>query len=623
MTELIKDGSVLVATNKTDIAGYVAYSRIRDYAKVVHLCIASAQRGNGVARLLVEELFIETEDCADVRLYCRADYALNDFWPRLGFVCVGERPGRSREATPLFLWVRRNVAKPLLAAVDAQLREGRLTAVLDANVFFDLSDDSARSQESKALFADWLADEVAFCLTPEILNEVARNQDPQVRDARRLRATEFIVLEPPTSEASESLSTICRLLPAPGSASDASDRRQLAHAIAAKADYFVTRDEALLQYSSLIWAECKLQTIRPVDLILAVHSQTNDNYAPARLAGTRVTCEYVAAEAQLLPFQRHHTGETRAEWLRQIRPALSDPGHYFTKVICVEGDARVAYSTESTKSGVAIRYIRAIRGPLAATLMRRALAEVVEACATRSDGDGTWIHCVDSLDPGLTAALVDIGFTRSSVGYSKLVLRGIRELGDVQRLASPFCAIRPEEAERVCWPCKVLSKETATYVVPIRPYWAASLFDRDLAERELFGVKEDVALALENVYYSMSAIDIPEGSRILWYVSDPVQAVRGVSISLGSVRACARDLFRKFSRLGTYTWADLVRHAGDPWRPMVAYRFAFTERLPLAVSWSRFQRFLRARMGRTNPLAGPVRISDEVFADVYRAASDS
>ena len=220
---------------------------------------------------------------------------------------------------------------------------------------------------------------------------------------------------------------------------------------------------------------------------------------------------------------------------------------------------------------------------------------------------------------------MDVGFVLRGTAYKKWMLRAITQIDALPHLVPAElldCAPRNETIERVFWPLKVRGADIPSYIIPIRPHWAAQMFDSDLASRDLFGARVDTALPLETVYYSSSTIIIPEGARILWYVSDSVQEVRAASIALGTARGSAKELFRRFSRLGIYSWADLMKKAvGQIDKSLHAYRFAYTERLPQPVPWAQLQAILGRHMGHGNPIAGPLRISEQVFFDAYRTAT--
>lgn len=622
LDEFVNEGCVLVALDGTVVVGYLAYRVTGASAKIVHLCVDAEIRGKGIARALADELFRETSSLEDVRLLCREDYSLTSFWPRLGFVCASEKSGRGNAGKKLFLWVRRNTGlPPLLAAIDAAERGNRRTAVVDANVLYDFDGTDERSMESQSLLADWLADDVAICVTAEIKNEITRNLDPETRARRRRQADEFPMLEATADKLKRALYLIESLLPTAKNDADASDRRQLAHTVAERADFFITRDETLLAHADILRAHASIAVLRPTDFLVQLHAQTAERYAPARLVATSVFQTPVRSEAELSRFQRFAASEPKAQWLQRLRPLLSDPHRFETTIVSWDGVPQVAYSIERTSGAVNIPLLRSLSDPRTPTVLRRVLAEILSRAQQASP---VAVRCDDLGDPLIESALSDLGFMRRGDRYEKWTMRAIVSPAELGTLlpAHTVDSVPANELERVCWPLKVHGEAVPSFVVPIRPHWAAQLFDSELASQDLFGARFDTALALENVYYSSSQIAIGEGARMLWYVSDTVQAVRAASISLGTVRGTAKQLFRRFSRLGIYSWADLMRKTGgDPDKPLFAYRFAYTERLPQPVGWAQLQAILEQRNGRGNPFAGPTRIDEQVYFDVYRAAT--
>jgi GNAT superfamily N-acetyltransferase/predicted nucleic acid-binding protein len=626
MREFVDEGCVIVAMDSSAVLGYVAYRVSGDSAKIVHLCVESGHRGHGIAKALVEELFRETANVADVRLLCREDYELTPFWPRLGFVCANEKGGRSSSGKMLFLWVRRNADRlSLLAAIDSAARANRRTVAVDANVFYDFDGADDRAQESQGLLADWLADDVAICVTAEIKNEIARNEDSTIRARRRAQVENYTVLEATSDQFEPALKLIASILPSGGlDDSDHSDRRQLAHAIAKQADYFITRDTTLLDHADGIRARTGIEVFRPTDFVVRLHSQTNDAYAPVRLVGTDVRQARVTSEEHLASFQRFGSGETKAEWLRRIRPLLTQPHRFETNMIEWDGAVRAVYAVADSDSELIIPLLRAHRDPKTPTILRRVLSELL---VRARGGAPKTVRCLDGGEPSIDAALVDVGFGMRDGSFAKWTIQGVFDRDDIPsaapiEIAQALHDPRTEIVEREYWPLKIKGRGIENYVIPIRPHWAAQLFDSELASRDLFGAKLETALALENVYYSASLMNIPEGGRILWYVSDPVKSIRACSLSLGTLRAPARALFRRFSRLGIYSWQDLMRHAdGNSDEPFTAYRFGYTERLSIPVSWEMLQATLELHLGHGNQIAGPVRIPEEVFLDVYRTAT--
>lgn len=628
------EGRLLAARFDNEVVGYAAY-RVAQCANVagkeavlVHLCVAEAQRGKRVAGTLLDELLRDTSELVGVRLLCRREYPANRIWPQYGFRCVGEREGRGQDRAPLLRWRRLNIDDvPLLSLMQDEELGARRKVAVDANVFVDFDSDTDAASESKSLLADWLEPEIAIHVTGELSNEISRQPDDAVRRRRRSQLTSYLMLEAKADELRSLVDQVQALLPKSNTPSDESDRRQLAHAIAGSADFFVTRDDTLLRHAVALEQSFGVAVVRPTDLIRQIHSdQDPSGYIPARLVGTEIKERAPTSEAETLSFQRFAQSETKAVFLAACRRLLTQPTRFRTRLISSpEGEPVVLYSTDDQAPAGETRLVllRALGHGLGPTLLRRVLAEQILDSQTRG---ATEVWCDDPGDPIVQQALVELGFAQRGQGYVKSTRRGIQPLATVRSLMPAVALSTIPEVERQLWPMKVADGGVDSYILPIKPHWAAHLFDTELANRDLFGADYSLALALENVYYSAAPIEIPAGSRILWYVSgkdhERVGQIRACSLSIETVRARARYVFRRFRRLGVYRWRDVLGlTTGSPDSVVTAYRFAFTERFPSPVSWKRLQDLLIADLGHGNPIAGPVRISNALFVNLYEEAS--
>jgi ribosomal protein S18 acetylase RimI-like enzyme len=85
--------------------GYLLYRHSYDRITIVHLCIARSHQGQGVARLLIDQLKqITKEKYSGIGLHCRRDYGLEEMWSRLGFVGKYEKTGDSKDGKLLTYW---------------------------------------------------------------------------------------------------------------------------------------------------------------------------------------------------------------------------------------------------------------------------------------------------------------------------------------------------------------------------------------------------------------------------------------------------------------------------------------------------------------------------------------
>jgi len=633
LEEFAQRGWVMAAMRGDALLGYVAWRRSWEESVLVHLCVSRENRGSSCSKLLLTGLIEQCHDDAAIRLRCRKDYDVpNRLWPRYGFAVESEVRGRAIDAVPLLIWRRVNRENaPILQLIrDATPRALHVIAI-DANVFFDVMvSSSPYYEESRALLSEWL-DDVDVCVTRELRNELARQPDDEKRRAGQVFMQRFRELAGHPDQLDEALAVIGGVLPPPTCDSDHSDRRQLAHAYLEQAKYFATRDEVLLDHAEDLRAAIGLSVLRPSEVVARLHGDfLGSDYAPVRLQGTRIVGRSVDSENELLPFQRFAMKESRAEWLRIVRAARAAADRVTIKVFGAPDEPpRVATAVERVDSArLHIRFLRALSAPITGTLLRRVIANLMEEAHLQGRNRLT------IQDPGageVREALEHLGFEAGKDGLlaryavAKLVERSVARA--IVSATLPTVALAETECEKTLetrfWPLKVLGAGIETYIVPIQAYWAAALFDRHLAGQDLFGVPDGPALALENVYFSASAVHIPEGSRILWYVSGEGGAVRAVSVCLGTDADSATLLSRRHHRLGVYRWREVLGAAhGDPHKTLRAYKFARTELMTKPLPWKRLEDLIWRHMGTRNRVQSPLRVPENLFVEAYRVGME-
>ena len=181
--------------------------------------------------------------------------------------------------------------------------------------------------------------------------------------------------------------------------------------------------------------------------------------------------------------------------------------------------------------------------------------------------------------------------------------------------------------EKAAWPAKLLDADIPTYIVPILPQWAANLFDTNLADQTLFGAPREPALSREKAYYRARYPDPPfeAPGRILWYVSSGsgrhpgAKAIRACSVLECVTIAKPGELFRKYARLGIYSWRNVLETAkGDTDRHIMGLHFSDTELFARPIPWKEMQATLY-RHGVSTTLVSPIRITPELFAIFYQS----
>ena len=168
---------------------------------------------------------------------------------------------------------------------------------------------------------------------------------------------------------------------------------------------------------------------------------------------------------------------------------------------------------------------------------------------------------------------------------------------------------------------KITDAEIPTFIIPIKPWWAKDLFDRELAEQVLWGAKEEIAFRRELVYYRSSKASggLKAPGRILWYVSQDdgyhgVGAIRAISQIVEIIIDKPKNLYRRFRRLGVYTFKDVLKTASNDYEmEVMAIRFRHTELFKNPIEYKEVERII----DKKPQVWGPSKIDSEKFATIY------
>ena len=644
---------ILVATDSSDnLLGYLLYrvTPSRNDASIVHLCIDKSARGRGVASKLVKELFRSTKSLRGVGLKCRRDFDANKLWPKLGFVAVSENAGRSSTGSTLTRWwYDHNHPNLFSLAQDADLDKKR-KVIIDANIFYDLKNEN--NEETMALTADWLDDSIAICISDELLNEINRASTSQEREACRAFSTQFPTLKCDSTAFDETFGALKKYLPANPSEQDRSDLTHLAKAIAGNADFFVTRDDAVLGKSNEVYEEFGIPILRPSDLITEIDALYRESeYQPARLAGTLYAISRVQSQSEALLvglFQNDAEGEKQSNLKENLRKLLSTP-HNTECFMAVDQQNNpiglIAFNIKS--SGILkIELLRVLkRHSLASTIVRFLIGQIIKR-ASKEKRD--LIHVTDKfMDSKTNEALAEDHFIRLDDGWYKISLHEHAPCSSfIERLANlkqqhdnlkEYCeniqstlinaknlkdAIALWKVEALFSPGLISDSEIPCYIVPIKPYWAQQLFDEKLAGQDLFGAKINLALNREAIYYRSikNSFGISAPARIIWYVSQ-----HGKFHGSGGLRAYSRledvilgypkQLFRQFRRLGIYEWKDVIYTAKSDDNQLMAIRFSNTTMLEKSLKWDKLMSLLTS-VGINTQLQCPCPIPESLFFSI-------
>jgi GNAT superfamily N-acetyltransferase len=639
---------ILVALDDKEIfCGYLLYAISRKETSIVHLCVKSSKRHQGVGKKLFEELTKITRNSFRIRVHCRRDYEENKIWPKFGFYAIGEKPAKTKGSLLTIWWFEHEHP-----TIFAQQNPSKLQAVIDANIFDDLqcTPQSASEKESHSLLANWL--NIELCITSDIYNEIDRREDESERKRGKNFAHTFVILRSSDDEFQKISERLHHFFPRKMIHHDESYLRQLARTIAANVPFFVTRDQTVLYWSEKIYVQFEIRIISPYHLIIHQNELMRETeYQPVKLAG-KINIERVHSEKIVLLENQFQAlqWKTKAQFKQQLQPYLAEPHIFETSIIQSAGQllALIVYGRKNQHE-LEIPVFRFMRNSLSATLARRLVLNTI----LDSSAEGRVLTKITDLNLSdeVIDALREHGFVLINNHWIKASLQIV---GTAKKLAAELTAIGnnlPQitqyatqiteaiemalsknnrgllDIERSLWPTKITDVDIPTFVVPIQPDWAMQLFDFNLAKQDLFGGEPSIILKVENVYYRAShpsPKELAAPARILWYVSKGKGNYQGTM----SIRACSyldevvidkpKALFSRFKRLGVYEWKDVFETADQNLdKDIMAFRFSHTEIFNHPIHRTELKEIWKQESSVNFHLQNPIFISNPLFFHLY------
>lgn len=618
-----RKGTLVAATQGESLLGYVLYDLPRRDITIRHLCVAPSAQGQGVARKLIEAVASRHEHRQRIDLWCRDDYELSGMWKSLGFRPQGSRPGRSKEGHMLTAWVLDLDDSSYPTLLDDYQAECAIAA-LDHNVFLDLHIEVSQrpqAEESLYLLEDWVGDYVELCVTDEIFHEIHNHPNAQERSLEQRWANQHRRISKSGDDWQALVDEVSELAPKAGDA----DHRHVARAVAAGADYLISRDADLLDAAEAVENALGLAILPPAALIVRLDKErAEDPYQPIALAGTNLS--------QLSPSEDMHeevlaallnnaAGERRSELASRLRPILADPGNHEVQVIkATDGRVIAGFARRVVNQTLEVSFLRVAPQPGSNVVARQLVF------AQRKRAADLRLEEARITDPHPSKDIQEVvrseHFEETAGGWISYVKVGLEDVAQVD-LQHPRPMTASEYEDRY-WPAKVTGAAVPSYLVPIKIPFAEDL---GLAEPTLLPRELGLGLNREHVYYRSTQNDrgISPGARILWYVSggtsaQPRGAIRAVSLVADVVVGPPRTLHARFERFGVYSLEEVLELA-DGNGNVMALRFVNTEVLDRPIDLDELQA-LWAREGRhfVAPLS-PALIDERMFCLLYRRSS--
>lgn len=599
-----------------ELVAYVMFRFKKEAIIIVQLCVADQYRGQGFAKQLIDMLMAREKDyISHMRLSCRRDYNLENFWYTLGFTPVDERPGRAtKQTTVLTTWVRVNPECHNLFAAKADTQTVKIPVVLDTNIVIDLCNNV--ECEAASLNQSFLSNYVEFYITNDVWTEINQSNDTNSRQLHReFISQRFLLAEKFDSEL---YFEVMRVLNERKKVTKYSntwfDMSHIAHAISFNAEAFVTNDAEWLNtpISEWIFDQYGLHILSPGEFVKSIDEIASPtDYSPIKLIGLGL--EYREMQSSDYPsvvetFYKKYGDQRKSTFKRALRGWMAQPQKYNILIVrkkdivinlsvyTAEDDVEKVVVFLINEKGISPSIQDSFVKRIAFMLLDKANKTnmqyiVVDKACVPFDMIDTMREC-GYLDNGTELVRVlskkilcpeDLEKPTGLIDSNPLSI-AIKRYVDSAKRGEIVAAKATIELEKALWPLKISTSTVPCYIVPIKAEYAKQLFDEDLSNTHISlfdNEKAEPALSIENVYFKSCSHSIGNfPARILWYVS------QSDYIGTGAVRASSyldwvevgdrRDLYKKYKRLGVLDWHELQTVGGKKSR-IAAYGFSYTE----------------------------------------------
>ena len=627
----ISNKRLIVAKSKEGrIYGYLLFRVVGRRVIIVHLCVSKSARGKGVALQLVNNLKDTTKHLESISLKCREDFKADKLWQKFGFVAKGSKIGRGADGAKLTIWHYDHGHPDLFSSPPTKIR-----AAIDSNVFFDLwIRDRAHYEVSACLAEPWVDEVVELVVTQEIYNDINRCPSAETKRKSQEMVNSFYMLRPLALEVDALVPQLLRLYPADGlmNPRDESDVRHLANTIAANVEYFITRDEAVLDKAVELLNDHNVHVFKPSEFISHLDSIFRESeYRPLRIDGSSIHKARLTAERlpTILETYTKPKDSNRTELRLKLERLISNPRKFKMIESTTKDGQPLALTTQTLAPSVQreIVVLRHTPHKLAPTIVRHFLMDAVRQAS--KDGYGVLRITETLLTPESQAALAEIGFMKDGDTWVKPLLHGLLDLPRIKNTLrglnlelAPSVEFDKDAIESVIWPAFLDDESIPCYLIPIRAEWAEHFFDIDLAVQRfpsISGIRDDLHLGVEAVYFSATNVNLKAPARIIWYVSKGSEGIGSMSIkAVSRLREATEDtakaLFRKYRRLGVYTWENILACASnDPNKILLGLKFSHTQRFAAPLSLKTLTEF-----GLQPPFPGPRPVPTDLFRRIIK-----
>ncbi|MGK7955307.1 MAG: GNAT family N-acetyltransferase [Crocosphaera sp.] len=663
--EKARKRQILVAlSDSKEFMGYLMYRTVKTYNQIsiTHLCIKDNYRGQGLTRKLVDYLKSITQQYNGIKLNCRRDYGINNMWMKLGFSPVNDKKVRT-EGKLLTSWWLDYGHPNLLSLINEQKSESKLSIVIDYFIFKEIylhnhsyKLEEEKSNNSKVLLADWLEPNIEIWVTNEILNEINQINDYQKRKSIRDIFYQLSCVSYTDKQYQKFLKLIKSFIQLNNLPIDESYLRHIAKSLASGINIILTKNVDILKLSDQFYEVFKVIIISPNDFIKRfddIEQQTS--YQSRLFAGINSLKQRLInlEEVNKLKYDlvNNCSQEEQKYFLENLRDFVLKKNTYECLIIQDNNNeliALIVYDRSKTHQ-LEIPLVRISQHYLAEILARHLLLKSISLSA--QEGRNITKITDKYLQNTIINILQEEYFIKTNNEILKINLsvvdtkeKIINKLSNFEKKLQDltcFCnnistTLKRDnlnektilQIERYLFPLKIIDHDIHNFIIPIKPKWAANLFDQKLAEQTFLGFSQiKLALNREAVYYKSkrSPKQLAPGisGRILWYVSSGSN--RGEYCYVGCIRACSRldeviidtpkELYRKYRHLGIYELSNILQVAkNDEHKEIMAIKFSNTELFKYTVGLKDVQEVLENKTTFTSSTY----INNEKFAIIYK-----
>ena len=607
------------------LAGYLLYASYPDRVRIAHLCISDKFRKKGLAKKLFEALKEKCVTQQVIQLNCRRDYVeANHVWRKLGFIPIHEKPGRSQDGRPLTKWQYRIRPDTQLDVFNQEAPEHTLKIVIDTHILIHLhAPPSPESLPSKSLSADFLADLIQIHLVDEVFHEVNRQENLDIRTKTRHLAHLYPVAvydEELAKSHENSLKTLLRT----DRPSDKSDIRHLAKTAASGIGVFVTQDGEMLKQSDAIKQLTGLEVIAPVDLTLRLHEEMKEySYRRSPVSGQNLIWRRARAnDIEKLLKVLLRPDESKGKLQETLLMHLSRPRDCKFEILFFQEQILGARVSTKEKHTVTVSFIRAARSDKQGLIEQFLISDILSTCAAM--GLPVIQIMEDELSEDMKEYLLEMGFGKAGHNFERLCLTGSLTRAEVTEKAnshipdvsSTWESLSDQEILMRVSPVVLKDSNESCFIIPIRPAYAMSLFNKQSAQGDVFGGRSNILMCWENAYFRSKAqhLILQAPARVLWYESGEIGAITACSHLRSVEIGLPKPLFRKYNTSGTLDWPSIFEMCKKNIQReimVLSFSHTFAFRKPITLG------DLREMEGRNSvPLQSPRKIDSTLFLKI-------